>query len=151
MGSNILFHGFNCTDLAAVVNQNTQTAGVCQPSQVGTPVYSLIGKKLIPIGLSDLILSLLVVLFLLQSTNICVHIMLLYLFIYFFSLWLIPLCTCVYRLTGHEMLWSKNVSIQRGKSQSKRMHHTNNILFFMVGFKVFQERMSLHLQIISSK
>ncbi|XP_026796815.2 interleukin-12 subunit alpha [Pangasianodon hypophthalmus] len=33
MGSNTLFHGFNCTDLGAVVNPNTQTASVCQPSQ----------------------------------------------------------------------------------------------------------------------
>lgn len=33
MRSNILFHGFNCTDLEVVVNPNTQTASVCQPSQ----------------------------------------------------------------------------------------------------------------------
>ncbi|KAM9439598.1 interleukin-12 subunit alpha [Clarias gariepinus] len=32
--SNTLFHGFNCTELEAVVNPNTQTASVCQPSQV---------------------------------------------------------------------------------------------------------------------
>ncbi|XP_053508281.1 interleukin-12 subunit alpha [Ictalurus furcatus] len=57
MGSNILFHGFNCTDLEVVVNPNTQTASVCQPSQVGTPVDSLIST-----GLSDLILSLLLLL-----------------------------------------------------------------------------------------
>ncbi|XP_060718465.1 interleukin-12 subunit alpha [Tachysurus vachellii] len=33
MGSNTLFHGFNCTDLGAVMNPNTQTASVCQPTQ----------------------------------------------------------------------------------------------------------------------
>ncbi|XP_027009101.1 interleukin-12 subunit alpha isoform X2 [Tachysurus fulvidraco] len=33
MGSNTLFHGFNCTDLGAVMNPNTQTASVCQPIQ----------------------------------------------------------------------------------------------------------------------
>ncbi|KAF7692749.1 interleukin-12 subunit alpha [Silurus meridionalis] len=32
-GTKTLFHGFNCTDLEAVVNSNTQTASVCQPSQ----------------------------------------------------------------------------------------------------------------------
>ncbi|TSP46860.1 hypothetical protein Baya_10874 [Bagarius yarrelli] len=33
IGPNTLFHGFNCTDLPVVVNRNTQTAIVCQPTQ----------------------------------------------------------------------------------------------------------------------
>ncbi|KAK3513488.1 hypothetical protein QTP70_015504 [Hemibagrus guttatus] len=33
MGSNTLFHGFNCTDLEVVMKPNTQTASVCQPIQ----------------------------------------------------------------------------------------------------------------------
>ncbi|XP_058228665.1 interleukin-12 subunit alpha [Hemibagrus wyckioides] len=33
VGSNTLFHGFNCTDLGVMMNPNTETASVCQPIQ----------------------------------------------------------------------------------------------------------------------
>lgn len=39
-GSDVLFHGFNCTELSAESIPDSSTVSVCQPTQVRPPIIS---------------------------------------------------------------------------------------------------------------